>query len=95
VDKRRERGTILALPRGGGEYAFPLWQFDEGTRDGLLPGLTRVLRSFSVEDPWMRSEFMLAPDDRLGGKRPLDALREGEAEAALRTASAYGVHGAE
>jgi hypothetical protein len=95
VDKRRERGTILALPRGGGEYAFPLWQFDEGTRDGLLPGLTRVLRSFSVEDPWMRSEFMLAPDDRLGGKRPLDALGEGEAEAAARAASAYGVHGAE
>ena len=51
VDKRRERRTILALPRGGGETAFPLWQFDEGTRDGLLPGLARVLRSFSVEKP--------------------------------------------
>jgi hypothetical protein len=94
VDKRRERRTILALPRGG-EYAFPLWQFDEGTRDGLVPGLTRVLRSFSVDDPWMRAEFMLAPNDRLGGKRPLDALREGEAEASARAASAYGVHGAE
>jgi hypothetical protein len=95
VDKRRERGTILALPRGGGEYAFPLWQFNEGSRDGLLPGLTKVLRSFSVEAPWVRAEFMLASNDRLGGKRPLDALREGEAEAAARAASAYGVHGAE
>ena len=95
VDKRRERRTILALPRGGGEYAFPLWQFDEGTRDGLLPGLARVLRSFSVENPWMRAEFMLAPNARLGGKRPLDALREGEAETAARAASTYGVHGSE
>lgn len=95
VDKRRERQTILALPRGGGEYAFPLWQFDEGTRDGLIPGLTQVLRSFSVENPWMRAEFMLAPNVRLGGKRPLDALRDGEAEAAARAASTYGVHGSE
>ena len=95
VDKRRERQTILALPRGGGEYAFPLWQFDEGTRDGLVPGLAGVLRSFSVENPWMRAEFMLAPNDRLGGKRPLDALRDGEAEAVARAASAYGVHGAQ
>jgi hypothetical protein len=95
VDKRRERRTILALPRGGGEYAFPLWQFDEGTRDGLVPGLTGVLRSFSVENPWMRAEFMLAPNARLGGKRPLDALRDGEAEAAALAASTYGVHGSE
>ncbi len=95
VDKRRERQTILALPRGGGEYAFPLWQFDERTRDGLIPGLTQVLRSFSVENPWMRAEFMLAPNVRLGGKRPLDALRDGEAEAAARAASTYGVHGSE
>jgi hypothetical protein len=95
VDKRRERRTILALPRGGGEYAFPLWQFDEGTRDGLVPGLTRVLKSFSVENPWMRAEFMLAPNARLGEKRPLDALRDGEAEAVARAASTYGVHGSE
>jgi hypothetical protein len=95
VDKRRERGTILALPRGGGEYAFPLWQFDENSRDGLLPGLARVLRSFSVEDPWMRAEFMLAPNPRLGGKKPLDALGYGEVEASALAAAAYGVHGAE
>jgi hypothetical protein len=95
VDKRRERGTILALPKGGGEYAFPLWQFDENTRDGLLPGLARVLKRFSVENPWMRAEFMLAPNARLGGKKPLNALRDGEVEAPALAASAYGVHGAE
>ena len=95
VDKRRERGTILALPRGGGGYAFPLWQFDEGTRDGLVRGFARVLKSFSVENPWMRAEFMLAPSARLGGKTPLDALEDGEEEAAARAAAAYGVHGAE
>lgn len=94
VDKRRERGRILALPRGGG-YAFPLWQFDEGTRDGLVFGLARVLGSFSVEDPWMRAEFLLAPSARLGGKRPLDALKDGEVEAAAAAASSYGAHGAE
>ncbi len=95
VDKRRKRGTILAMPKGGGEYAFPLWQFAENTRDGLLPGLARVLRSFSVENPWMQAEFMLAPNARLGGKKPLNALRDGEVGASALAASAYGVHGAE
>lgn len=95
VDKRRERGTILALPKGGGEYAFPLWQFDEGAKDGLVPGLSRVLKSFSVHNPWMRAEFMLAPNARLGGGRPIDMLKGGEVEAVVRTAAAYGEHGAE
>jgi hypothetical protein len=95
VDKRRDRGTILALPLGGGEYAFPLWQFDEGTKDGLVLGLAQVLKSFSVKNPWMQAEFMLAPNTRLGNKRPLDTLRAGEVDAAVRAASTYGEHGAE
>lgn len=92
VDKRRERGTILALPTGGGRYAFPRWQFDERGKDGLIPGFAAALKNFSVESPWMRAEFMLAPNGRLGGKRPLDALREGEE--VMEAVAAYGRHGA-
>ncbi len=95
VDKRRERGTILALPAGGGGYAFPLWQFDERSGDGLIPGFARVLKSFSVGSPWMRAEFMLAPSTRFDGGRPLDALAAGEVEEVARAASAYGEQGAQ
>jgi hypothetical protein len=43
----------------------------------------------------MQAEFMLAPNTRLGNKRPLDTLRAGEVDAAVRAASTYGEHGAE
>lgn len=95
MDKRRERGTILALPTGDGGYAFPLWQFDERSRDGLLPGFARVLKSFSVESPWMQAEFMLSPSTRFGGRRPLDVLAAGEVGEVARAASAYGEQGAQ
>lgn len=95
VDKRRERGRILALPVGGGRHAFPVWQFDERGRDGMVPGLAETLDSFSVADPWMRAEFMLADNERLGGRSPLRALEAGDVEAVKEVAAAYGEHGAQ
>lgn len=93
LDKRRERGTILALPRSG-EYFYPVWQFDENTRDGLLPGLKDVLASFGVQSPWMRTEFLLAGQEELGGARPIDALRSGDVQKVRELAASYGEQGA-
>ena len=92
LERRRREGTVLALPVGDGEHAFPRWQFDGDAEDGMVPGLERVLQSFSLRSPWMQAEFMLAPEDRLGDRRPLDALKAGEVEAVARAASAYGEH---
>lgn len=93
LDKRRERGTILALPKAG-EYVYPVWQFDEDTRDGLLPGLREVLESFGVGSPWMRAEFLLAHHDELGGRRAIGALSDGDTEAVRLLAASYGEQGA-
>lgn len=93
VDKRRERGTILALPKSG-EYVYPVWQFDDTTRDGLLPGFKEVLASFGVESSWMRAEFLLAHHEELGGARPIDALRAGEVHRVRQLAGSYGEQGA-
>ena len=87
LEEMRKQGTVLALPVGGG-YAYPRWQFDGDAEDGLAPGLPRVLRSFSLESPWMQAGFMLSPEDRLGDRRPLDALKAGEVDAVARAASA-------
>jgi hypothetical protein len=94
VDKRRRSGKLLALPVGRA-YLYPAWQFDESSRGGVLPGLEEVLGSFGVEDAWMRASFFLRQNGRLGDKRPLDALREGEIEAVECAVRAYGEHGAE
>lgn len=53
-----------------------------------------MLRSFSVASPWMQAAFMLEPEDSLGGKRSLDVLKAGEADAVVDEALAYGEHGA-
>lgn len=93
IDKRRARGTILALPRSG-EYVYPVWQFDETTRDGLLPGFKDALSSFGVESSWMRAEFMLAHHEELDGARPIDALRAGQVRRVRELAASYGEQGA-
>lgn len=94
VDKRRRAGKLLALPVGRA-YLYPVWQFDERGRGGVLGGLEEVLGSFGVEDAWMRASFFLRENGRLDDKRPLDALRDGEIKGVERAACAYGEHGAE
>ena len=64
----------------------PVWQFSEG---GMLPGLPEVLgilRGAPHMDDWGRVMFFLNPRQSLGGKRPLDALREGRQKEVERLA---------
>ena len=91
VQKRRKKGTLLAVNPGGGGYVFPIWQFDDG---GVIAGLEKVLTSFVVENPWTKLSFFLTGDPRLGGRTPIDALRAEEVEAVRRAAASYGEHGA-
>lgn len=89
VNKRRKAGKLLGLPVGKNRYRYPVWQAEAGR---ILPGFEEVLGAFGVEDPWMRAAFFLGGNARLGGKRPLDDLREGSAEAVEDAARAYGEH---
>lgn len=90
LNKRRERGQVFWLEVGDG-FIYPAFQVGE---TGLMAGMRQVLGAFSVRDPWMRVNFMLTGDRRLGGKRPLDLLRAGVIESVARAAAAYGEHGA-
>jgi hypothetical protein len=88
VEKRRNRGTLLGLRTTGGAYVYPVCQFHRGE---VLPGLDRFLAAFPADtDPWLKLNVLLGPSDELGGKRPLDALRDGETSGAVAVAtSAY------
>ena len=91
VNKRRDLGQLLAAEIGRRGYFYPVWQFDER---GTLPGFPEALRALGDAPPWAAIRFFLAGSDRLGGKRPLDALRKGELPRVLRAARAFGEHGA-
>jgi hypothetical protein len=95
VDKRRKAEKLLALSTGRHGYRYPVWQFDEHSQGGTIPGFEEVMGSFEVEDPWMRASFFLRRNGRLGDRRPLDSLRGGEVETVKLATRAYGEHGAE
>ena len=72
-------------------YAYPAFQFEEGK---TLAGLKEVLDALRDHDPWMQSIFFANSNDRLSGKTPLEALRQGDRESVIRAAESYGEQGA-
>jgi len=91
VDKRRSQNQVIGLTQGKRGYAYPAFQFEDGK---TLVGLKEVLDALSGHDPWMQSIFFANGNDRLNHRTPLDALRQGETEAVVRAAEAYGEQGA-
>lgn len=91
VDKRRRAGDLLAIPSGSGDWRYPWWQLREGR---VLPDFKEVMTALDHLSPWACMDFFLSPDERLGGRRPLDALRSGEGDAVIQSARAEGEQGA-
>lgn len=75
VDKRRVAGRLLAL-RIRGDWHYPAVQF---APDGeASEGLAEVIAAMPEASPWAVLDFLLAPDDALGGRTPLRALQAGD-----------------
>lgn len=91
VNKRRASRQLVGLTFRKRGYVFPAWQF---TDRGTVPGLEQVLLALADHDEWMQNVFFINPNTRLGGRRPLDLLREGEIQEVLDSAREFGQHGA-
>lgn len=89
VDKRRRANTVLAV-REGSDWRYPAGQFDEGE---VIAGLAEVVRGLVSVGPWATLDFLLAPDTVLGGRTPLQALRDGDRNAVLRLVRANQMDG--
>ncbi len=90
IGKKRDKNHVFWLELGEG-YSYPAFQVGAS---GLLPDIREVLDALAEGDPWARVSFMLTGDARLGGRRPLDVLREGDVASVARAARGYGEHGA-
>jgi hypothetical protein len=91
VTKRRALRQLVGLTFRKRGYVFPAWQF---TDRGTVPGLEQVLRALADHDEWMQNVFFINPNTRLGGRRPLELLREGEIQEVRDAAREFGQHGA-
>jgi hypothetical protein len=73
IDKRRRSGALIGL-RQGGSWHYPRCQFDE-QRHEVIAGLPRLMEAMPKSSPWVLLDFLLAPDQTLDGRTPLEVLR--------------------
>ena len=89
--KRLEAGRLLAWREERLQAArFPRWQFDEHGQ--VLAGFKEVLDGLHQDpglDAWGKLLFFLQTKSSLGGKRPLDLLRQGKIRQVCQAAQAY------
>lgn len=91
VLKRLAAGRLLAWREERLQAArFPRWQFDD--HGHVLSGLEGVLEILNHDerlDAWGKILFFLQEKPSLGGRRPLDLLREGKLKEMILAAQAY------
>ena len=91
VLKRLDAGRLLAWREERLQAArFPRWQFDEHGQ--VVAGLEEVLTILNEDDrldAWGKLLFFLEEKRDLGGRRPLDLLREGKLKQVCLAAHAY------
>jgi hypothetical protein len=91
VNKRRSSFQLLGLTFRRRGHVFPAWQFDQR---GTIAGLQEVLLALSEHDEWMQNVFFVSPNTRLGGRRPLDLLRDKKITEVIEAAKDFSQHGA-
>jgi hypothetical protein len=91
IDKRVQEGSLLAVPGPSNHRSYPTLQFN---RDGsIVAGLRDVREALPVESPWAVLNFLVNPDDRLDGRKPIDVLRSGNVSEVIEAARLYGEPG--
>jgi hypothetical protein len=92
IEQRVKERSLLAVPGPSGRRRYPTAQFTpEG---GVIEGLRDVLSAFPTNSPWMMLNFLVNPDSRLNGKKPLDVLKQGDVGRVVEAAKSVGVQGA-
>jgi hypothetical protein len=90
IEKRVKEGSLLVVPGPSNRRRYPTAQF---TRDGVVLGLKEVQEALPTRNPWAVLNFFVRPDDQLGGRKPIDVLRQGDVELVVSAARGMGVQG--
>jgi hypothetical protein len=75
IDKQVREGSLLAVPGPSNRRVYPTVQFQA---DGsVVKGLRAVRDALSTQNAWAMLNFLVQPDDRLNGRRPIELLKAG------------------
>ena len=84
IRQKRKRREILGVDFAKRGFRYPDWQILENRR--LLPALPQLFASLG-DDSWSVYRFLLQSHAELGGRRALDALRQGRVDDVLAAAA--------
>ena len=90
VEKRVKDGTLLAVPGPNNRRRYPTIQF---TPEGVVPGLKDVQEALPTRNPWAVLNFLVRPDDRLDGRKPIEVLLNGDVDLVVSAARSMGEQG--
>jgi len=82
---------LIFVRTDDGNSGYPKFQFES---EEMLGAVARVLSTIGVENPWMRLSFFFLCLDELHGRKPIEAIRDGELESVILAATHFGQHGA-
>ena len=91
VHAKVKEGKLLAVPGPSNHRHYPVVQFN--TRGELIDGLDKV-RAALDDSPWIVLNFLIHPDARLQGRKPIELLSEGKVDAVVAAARRAGEAGA-
>ena len=75
IDKQVREGSLLAVPGPSNRRVYPTVQFQA---DGsIVKGLKAVRDALSTRNSWAVLNFLVQPDDRLNGRKPIELLKAG------------------
>ena len=86
---RVDSGALLAV-LDKGALRFPRWQFDPNGPDGVVAGLPGIIRSLPAMPALAKVNWFVRANPYLEGRRPIDALRQGDVEHVRDSAEATG-----
>ena len=78
----------MAVPGPSNRRRYPTIQF---IREGVVPGLKEVQAALPTRNPWAVLNFLIRADDRLGCRKPIEILGQGDVDRVV--AAARGVQG--
>ena len=92
IDRRVRDGSLLAVPGPSNRRRYPTVQFN---RDGtVVEGLKEVCDAMPTKNPWSALNFLINPESRLDGRKPIDLLKAGDVEIVVEAARRMGRQGA-
>ena len=91
VHDRVASGKLLTVPGPSNRRRYPVIQFNE--RGEVIEGLSQVMSAID-DSPWIVLNFLIHPDARLQGCKPIDLLEEGQVERVVSAARKIGEAGA-